>query len=79
MNWSDDFDEFTRRAPIKLLLTIGKYATPTDTTVLQFADETHPLFQQQRAKLERAVRHAWQIGGAEYRRQIAEVVRQYRD
>jgi hypothetical protein len=74
-----DFDEFTRRAPIKLLLAISRYAAPTETTVLQFADETHPLFQQQRARLERAVRHVWQIGGAEYRRQIAEVVRHYRD
>ena len=44
-----DFDEFTRRAPIKLLLAIGRYAAPTDTAV-QFADETHPLFQQQRAR-----------------------------
>jgi hypothetical protein len=70
-----DFDEFTRRAPIKLLLAIGRYAAPTDIAVLQFADETHPLFQQQRARLERTVRHAWQIGEAEYRRQIAEVVR----
>src|SRR2546428_11889733 len=43
-----DFDEFTRRAPIKLLLAISRYAAPTDTAVLQFADETHPLFQQQR-------------------------------
>jgi hypothetical protein len=74
-----DFDEFTRRAPLKLLLAISRYAAPTDTAVLQFTDETHPLFQQQRARLERAVRHAWQIGGAEYRRQMAEVVRQYRD
>jgi hypothetical protein len=74
-----DFDEFTRRAPIKLLLAIGRYATPIDTAVLQFGDESHPLFQQQRAKLEHAVRHAWQVGGAEHRRQIVEVVRQYRD
>jgi hypothetical protein len=59
-------------------LAIGKYAEPTDTAVLQFADENHPLFQQQRARLERAVRQAWQRGGAEHRRQIAEVVRQYR-
>ena len=43
-----DFDEFTRRAPIKLLLAISRYAAPTDAAVLQFADETHPLFQQQR-------------------------------
>jgi hypothetical protein len=57
-----DFDEFTRRAPIKLLLAIARYAEPIDTTVLQFADENHPLFQQQRARLERAVRHAWQVG-----------------
>ena len=68
-----DFDEFTRRAPIKLLLTLGRYATSTDTAVLQFADETHPLFQQQRARLERAVHRAWQVGGAEHRRQILEV------
>ncbi len=54
-----DFDEFTRRAPIKMLLAIARYAEPIDTTVLQFADENHPLFQQQRARLERAVRHAW--------------------
>jgi hypothetical protein len=72
-----DFEEFTRWAPIKLLLAVGKYAEPIYTPVLQDADETHPLFQQQRAKLERALRHAWQFGGAEHRRQILEVVRGY--
>jgi hypothetical protein len=35
--------------------------------------ENHPLFQQQRAKLERAVHHAWQVGGAEQRRKIVEL------
>jgi hypothetical protein len=25
-----DFDEFTRQAPVKLLLAIGKYAEPTE-------------------------------------------------
>ncbi len=74
-----DFDEFTRQAPVRLLLAIARYAEPIDTTVLQFADETHPLFQQQRARLQRAVRHAWQLGGAEHRRKITEVVRHYRD
>jgi hypothetical protein len=73
-----DFDEFTRQAPVKLLLEIGRYAEPIDTTVLQFADETHPLFQQQRARLERAMRHAWQVGGAAQRREIVELVRRYR-
>ncbi len=74
-----DFDEFTRQAPVRSLLAIARYAEPIDTTVLQFADETHPLFQQQRARLQRAVRHAWQLGGAEHRREITEVVRHYRD
>jgi len=74
-----DFDQFTRQASVRLLLAIGKYAEPIDTAVLQFADENHPLFQQQRARLERAVRHAWQLGGAEHRRQIVEVVRRYRE
>jgi hypothetical protein len=38
---------------------MGKYAEPIDTDVLQFADESHPLFQQERARLVRTVRHAW--------------------
>jgi hypothetical protein len=50
----DDRDQFTRQAPVRLLLAIGKYAEPTDTAILQFADENYPLFQQQRARLERA-------------------------
>jgi hypothetical protein len=72
-----DFDEFTRQAPVKLLLTLAKFAEPIDLTVLQFADETHPLFQQQRERLVRALRHAWQLKGpdmAERRRAMAEVV-----
>jgi hypothetical protein len=72
-----DFDEFTRQAPAKLLLAIAQFAEPIDLTVLQFADETHPLFQQQRERLVRALRHAWQLKGpdmAERRRAIAEIV-----
>jgi hypothetical protein len=46
-----DFDEFTRQAPVKVLLGLATIADPVDITVLQFADETHPLFQQQREKL----------------------------
>jgi hypothetical protein len=72
-----DFDEFTRRAPIKLLLELGRYADPVDTTVWQFTDESHSLFEQQRAKLVRAVRRAWQLGGAEQRRQMTELVRSF--
>jgi hypothetical protein len=55
------FDEFTRRARVKLLLALAKFAEPIDVTVLQFADESHPLFQQQqRERLVRALRYAWQ-------------------
>jgi hypothetical protein len=46
-----DFDEFTRQAPVKLLLGLAKFAEPIDLRVLQFADESHPLFQQQRESL----------------------------
>jgi hypothetical protein len=49
--------------------------------VLQFADESHPLFEQQRGRLVRALRYAWQRKDPETaarRRQIAEVVRRYR-
>jgi hypothetical protein len=50
--------------------------------VLQFANETHPLFEQQREKLLRALRSAWQRKDPETaprRRQMAEVVRRYRE
>ena len=76
-----DFDQFTRQAPVKLLLALAKFAGPVDITVLQFAGETHPLFQQQREKLLHALRSAWQRkdpGTAPRRRQMAEVVRRYR-
>src|SRR5690348_14551136 len=55
-----EFDEFTRQAPVKLLVALSKYAEPVDMTVLQFADESHHLFQQQRERLARALRAAWQ-------------------
>jgi hypothetical protein len=56
-----DFDEFTRQAPVKLLLALARFTDPVDITVLQFANETHPLFQQQHERLVRALRHAWQV------------------
>ena len=77
-----DFDEFTRQAPVKVLLALAKFADPVDITVLQFADQTHSLFQQQREKLLRALRYAWQRKDPETaarRRQMAEVVRRYRE
>ena len=77
-----DFDEFTRQAPVKVLLALATFANPVDIAVLQFADETHPLFEQQREKLLRALRSAWQRKDPETaarRRQMAEVVRRYRE
>ncbi len=77
-----DFDEFTRQAPVKLLVALSKFAEPVDITVLQFADEKHPLFQQQRERLVRALRYAWQRkepDTAARRRQITEVIRRYRE
>jgi len=77
-----DFDQFTRQAPIKVLLALAKFAGPVDVTVLQFADEPHPLFQQQREKLLRALRSAWQRKDPETaarRRQMAEVVKEYQE
>jgi hypothetical protein len=76
-----DFEEFTRQAPVKLLLALSMFAEPGDITVLQFADEGHPLFEQQRGRLVHALRYAWQRKDPETaarRRQIAEVVRRYR-
>ena len=76
-----DFDEFTRQAPIKFLLGLEKFAEPIDIAVLQFADERHSLFQQQRERLARALRYAWQRKGpdtAERRRQMTETVRRLR-
>ena len=76
-----EFDEFTRQAPIKLLLALAKFGEPVDTTVLQLADEAHPLFQRQRETLMRGLRYAWQRkdpNTAERRRQITEAVRQLR-
>ncbi|MBV8360511.1 MAG: hypothetical protein JO189_21640 [Deltaproteobacteria bacterium] len=76
-----DFKEFTRHAPVKLLLALSMFAEPGDITVPQFADEGHPLFEQQRGRLVRALRSAWQRKDPETaarRRQMAEVVRRYR-
>jgi len=72
-------DEFTRRARVKLLLTLIRFAEPIDVTVLQFADESHPLFQQHRERLVRALRYTWQHKVAERRRQITEVVRRSKE
>jgi len=72
-----EFDEFTRQAPAKLLVALSRFAEPVDMTVLQFADERHPLFRQQRERLARALRAAWQRkdpATATRRRQITEVV-----
>ena len=77
-----DFEQFTRQAPVKLLLALSRFAEPTDLTVLQFADETHPQFQPQRERLVRALRYAWQRKGpdlAARRREMTEVVRLYRE
>ena len=77
-----DFDQFTRQAPVKLLLALARFAEPVDITVLQFADQTNSLFRQQREKLLRALRSAWQRKDPETaprRRQMAEVVRRYRE
>jgi len=76
-----DFEEFIRQAPVKLLLALSRFAKPGDVTVLQFADESHPLFEQQRGRLVRALRYAWQrkdLETAARRRQITEVVRRCR-
>ena len=56
-----DFDEFTRQAPVRVLLALSKFARPMKMTVLQFADEMHPLVQQQRASLARALRYACSV------------------
>ena len=53
------FDQFTRQAPVKALLALAKFAEPVNIAVLQFADESRPLFQQ-RAKLARAL---WRAPG----------------
>ena len=77
-----DFDQFTRQAPVKVVIGLAGFAEPIDITVLQFADQTHPLFQQQREKLLRALRSAWQRKDPETaarRRQMVEVVRHYRE
>ena len=77
-----DFDQFTRQAQVKVLLTLAKFAGPVDITVLQFANQTHPLFQQQWEKLRRALRSAWQRKDPETtarRRQIVEIVGRYQE
>jgi hypothetical protein len=56
--------DITRQAPVKLLVGLAKFAEPIDLRVLQFADESHPLFQQQRERLNRALRQAWQLKAA---------------
>jgi hypothetical protein len=76
-----DFEEFIRQASVKLLLALSMFAEPGDITVLQFANESHPLFEQQRGRLVRTLRYAWPRKDPETaarRRQIIEVVRRYR-
>jgi hypothetical protein len=75
-----DFDEFTRQAGVGLLLALAQFAEPVDVTVLRFADESHPRFQQQRDNLTRVLRAAWQRKDdktAERRCQMTEVVRDF--
>jgi hypothetical protein len=77
-----DFEEFTRHARVKLLLALSMLTEQRDITVLQFTDEGRPLFEQQREKLLRALRSTWQRKDPETaprRRQMAEVVRRYRE
>lgn len=72
-----EFDEFTRQAPVKLLVALSRFAEPVDITVLRLAGESHPLFQQQRDRLVRALRAAWQRKDpqtAERRRLMTEAV-----
>jgi hypothetical protein len=64
-------------APINLLLILGQFAELVDITVRQFVDESHALFEQQCARLQRAIRQAGQFGGAEQCRQMTEMVRRY--
>ena len=76
-----EFDECTRQAPVKLLLALATFAEPVDITVLQFANEKHPLFQQQPEKLAHALRYDWQRKDADTpgrRRQMTEIVRRLR-
>ena len=44
-----------------LLLALAKYDEPVDITVLQFADEMHLLFKQQRDRFLRALRYACSV------------------
>ncbi len=72
-----EFDEFTRQAPVKLLVALSRFAEPVDITVLRLAGKSHPLFQQQRDRLVRALRAAWQRKDpqtAERRRLMTEAV-----
>ena len=73
------FDQFTRQAPVKALLALAKFAEPVNIAVLQFADESCPLFRQ-RAKLVRALWRAWPLKRpdmAERQQQIIWVVGDY--
>lgn len=74
-----EFDEFTRQAPVKVLVALSKFAESVDITVLRLAGESHPLFQQERERLVRALRAARQRKDAhtERRRQMTQIVRNY--
>jgi hypothetical protein len=78
LGWFEKSVIQTALASVRLLLAIGKYDDLIDTAVVQFTDENHPLFQQQPRSV-RAVRHTWQLGGTEHRRQMAEAVRRCRE
>jgi hypothetical protein len=76
-----DFEEFTRRASVKLLLALSKFAEPINMAVLQFADEKYPLFSS--SARNSCVQYAT-LGNVRdrtsaRRQQITEVVRQFRD
>jgi hypothetical protein len=48
---SAEFRELFRIAPVRVLQALAKFAEPVDIAVLQFAEESYGVFQQQRERL----------------------------
>lgn len=69
------FSDFTHHASIAVLLVIGKLIASTDYAVRFYYNKNHPKFHTNRQSLEGAVRHAWDQGAFDHRKQVIELIK----
>lgn len=70
----DDFNDFSKKVPVAVLLAIGRRIASTDYAVRFYDNKQHPKFHTNREALEKAVRRAWSLGAFEHRGQVIELV-----